>query len=43
MKIKVALIFVLLIMFQAWGLKGRMMYSEASVTKIAVAMIMIND
>lgn len=43
MKIKIALIFASLIMLQACGSKGRMMHSEASVDKIEVAMIAIND
>lgn len=43
MKIKIALIFVSLIMLQACGSKGRMMHSEASVDKIKVIMIAIND
>lgn len=42
MKIKIALIFASLMVLQACGSKGRMMYSEVSVDKVDVAMVAIN-
>ena len=42
MNIKIALIFVSLIMIQACGSKGRMMHSEVSVDKTEVALVAIN-
>ena len=43
MKIKIALIFVSLIMIQACGSKGRMMHSESSVDKVEVASVFLRN